>query len=80
MRMRVLLALALSCAAPAAAQDAIEAGAFSAEPSGTGLPRGWTPMTFKEIAAHTRYSLVTDAGVTVLKAESGPPVRGAADA
>ena len=71
---RALLVAALWCAGSyamqAAAQDVIEAGAFSAEPAGAAMPRGWTPMTFKEIAAHTRYSLVTDAGVTVLKAES----------
>jgi hypothetical protein len=34
------------------------------------LPGGWSPLTFDKIPRHTRYSVVEDAGRTVLKAWS----------
>ena len=52
------------------AQDTIEAGRFSALAANGALPAGWVPLTFCNVAAHTRYALVSDSGVTVLKAES----------
>ncbi len=56
---------------PAAAQDRIfEIGAFSANQPGQDIPKDWKPFLFKNITHHTRYSLVKDNGVTVVKAVS----------
>ena len=68
-----MLACSLVCslvAGGACAQDAIEAGRFSALAANGGVPSGWVPLTFRNVSAHTRYSLVSDGDVTVLKAES----------
>ncbi len=48
----------------------LQAGAFSSLSPGDVLPPGWEPMTFDKIERHTRYSLVSENGATVLKAES----------
>ena len=41
-------------------QEAIAVGAFSqVQPDGP-LPDGWTPLTFRRIDRHTRYTLVRD--------------------
>ncbi|HFD92561.1 MAG TPA: DUF3047 domain-containing protein [Gammaproteobacteria bacterium] len=45
-------------------------GRFSSLRPGSGLPPGWRPLTFPKISRHTRYLLVEDQGVTVVKAES----------
>lgn len=46
-------------------------GAFSAEAPGSTFPPGWTPLTFRGIARHTRYSLVADPTQgTVVEAEA----------
>ena len=58
------------------AQDVIEAGRFSAMQAGDGLPAGWQPLTFRGVAAHTRYSLVSEDGATVLKAQSDKSASG----
>ena len=58
------------------AQESLQAGNFSKFPAGGSLPSQWTPLTFRNVEAHTRYSLVTDAGVTVLKAESSKSASG----
>ena len=52
------------------AQDTVYAGQFSAANSTDPLPPDWKPITFEKIPSHTRYSLVNDAGTTVVKAES----------
>jgi hypothetical protein len=48
----------------------IEAGRFSVEPSNASLPSGWKPLTFKKIKSVSRYSLVREEGITVVKAEA----------
>ncbi len=48
----------------------IEAGRFSAESPNTTLPSNWKPLTFTKIKGMTRYSLVREGGVTVVKAEA----------
>ena len=60
----------------AIAQESIQAGNFSRFAAGGALPPLWTPLTFRNAEARTRYSLVTDAGVTVLKAESSRAASG----
>ena len=52
------------------AEAALEVGAFSTSSLGQGLPEGWTPLTFKKIPAQTRYEVVRDGNVTVIKAMS----------
>lgn len=58
------------------AQDVIEAGRFSAlKPAGV-IPSQWVPLTFRNIETLTRYTLVTESGSTVLKAESSKSASG----
>lgn len=45
-------------------------GRFSASPVGAVLPEGWKPLTFKKIPAQTKYEVITESGVTVVKALS----------
>lgn len=65
----VLIAALLPAILQGAEPDEIVVGAFSAMAPG-GPVDGWAPMTFKDIAAHTRYDLVSEAGQTVLQAQS----------
>ena len=59
----------------ALAQEAIEAGKFSAEKAGT-PPQGWKPLTFRNTEKHTTYVLTSEGGVTVLKAEANASASG----
>lgn len=54
----------------------IWAGRFSAEPEGEALPAGWKPLTFRSIERLTRYSLVRDGAVTVLRADADASASG----
>jgi len=45
-------------------------GHFSSLQPSTDVPPGWEPMTFKKIERHTRYDLISDGGVVVVKAVS----------
>lgn len=67
----LLIALGLLAFTTAyAVEDRVIAAAFSAARPGTALPPGWTTMAAANIKVHTRYTLVDDNGVTVLRAES----------
>ena len=66
---RLMVVLLLACCHGASAQDVIEAGKFSTQKPG-GLPQDWKPLTFRNIDKHSTYTLVTEGGVTVLKAEA----------
>ena len=48
----------------------LSVGDFSSEAVGEHLPAGWKEIRFNQIAAPTRYMLVSDDGIVVLKAES----------
>jgi hypothetical protein len=48
----------------------LEIGRFSAASEGAALPDGWKPLTFKKIPAQTKYEIINDGGVTVIKASS----------
>jgi hypothetical protein len=48
----------------------LEVGRFSAASEGAALPEGWKPLTFKKIPAQTKYEIINDGGVTVIKASS----------
>lgn len=69
--MQAVGALLLALAGPGAqAHGVYAAGRFSSLAPGTNLPAQWTALTFRNGAEPTRYSLVADQGVTVLKAEA----------
>jgi hypothetical protein len=73
----IVLALAGSVLPIAAhAQRVVEAGRFSQMVPGNNLPPGCEPLTFRSIETPTRYSLVTESGITVLKAESSKSASG----
>jgi hypothetical protein len=54
----------------------LEAGAFSKEEAGHGLPARWEPLHFKSINRHTRYRLVQTAGQVVVQAEADASASG----
>lgn len=67
----VLLAMTSVMAASAAfAVVEFTVADFSALNAGVALPAQWQPTNLPGIERHTRYSLVDDGGVTVLRAES----------
>lgn len=46
------------------------AAVFSATQPGATLPAGWKPLAASDSTPRTRYTLVNDAGITVMRAES----------
>jgi len=64
---RLLFAPSVSMADPSTVLDV---GKFSANLSGSALPEGWKPLTFKKIPKLTSYELVKDGGAVVVKATS----------
>lgn len=73
-RHRLELALALTAliaaGAALAVDDRVVAAAFSAMRPGNALPAGWAPAEVPNIKVRTRYNLVDDDGVTVIRADS----------
>jgi hypothetical protein len=55
---------------------AVEVGKFSAAAVGSPLPNGWKPLTFKKISAQTKYEIISDGGVAVVKAVSDASASG----
>ncbi|HSO07270.1 MAG TPA: DUF3047 domain-containing protein [Pelomicrobium sp.] len=51
-------------------------GNFSAAPAGAGHPTDWEPLTFDNIARHTDYRLVQNAGTTVVRAQAADSASG----
>ena len=72
----IFLVLAGWLVAPALAQDGapdlrdIAVGPFSRAVAGGALPEGWQPQRFARVDRETRYSLVEDDGVVVVRADS----------
>jgi hypothetical protein len=56
--------------------EIIDVGKFSNLRAGSDFPSAWKPLTFKEVKQHTRYSLVADNGVVVVKAASDSSASG----
>lgn len=54
------LAALLVAATATAAGDPLLVGAFSTSPPGGGLPPGWSPLVFRNVARHTAYTLEAD--------------------
>jgi hypothetical protein len=65
-----VLVLALAAGLPAGAAEPLVVGRFSAFAAGDGLPPGWEPVRFRNVARATDYRLVDDGGVVVMRAES----------
>ena len=70
-RLRLLLGVTTALlAVTAAADDApLVVGAFSRQAPG-GRPAGWKPLTFQNVARHTRYELVRDDAQVVVRADA----------
>lgn len=49
---------------------AVEVARFSCAAVGQSVPDGWKPLTFKKIPAQTKYEVINDGDVTVVKAVS----------
>jgi hypothetical protein len=79
-RVAVVLALVVvagtCCVAWAQQASMVEVGKFSAAAVGTALPNGWKPLTFAKIPAQTKYEIIIDGGVTVVKAVSDASASG----
>ncbi len=78
MKLRNIFAATMLLAATLvfAQSDSIIIGAFSAAKPGTALPENWQPLGVTSAKNLTRYILVDDAGVTVLRAESNAAASG----
>ncbi|MCX5721340.1 MAG: DUF3047 domain-containing protein [Nitrospirae bacterium] len=63
-------------AARAESPSVIEVGKFSSGTVGQALPEGWKPLTFKKIPKQTRYELVKDGEIVVVKATSDASASG----
>lgn len=67
---RVLLAAVLLLGAPPLAAEPVTAAAFSAARPDGPLPAGWVTRLLPGVPQPTRYTLVDDGGITVLRADS----------
>ena len=72
----LLLAVAITTGTALAVEDRIAAAVFSAQRAGEAVPAAWTLRDSPNIKAHTRYTLVDDNGVTVLRADSSAAAAG----
>lgn len=68
--MAALFLVGIAAAAWSAGKEVLLLGRLASPPAPEALPDGWKPLTFRNIAATTRYSVVPDAAGFVLKAES----------
>lgn len=68
----MLCAMVLAASLPSGAQTGavVEVAKFSRATAGQSVPDGWKPLTFKKIPARTKYEIVNDGDVTVVKASS----------
>lgn len=66
----MLVVAGLAGAPLAQSPGSTELSSFSSRRPGQAVPQPWAPLTFRNIAAHTAYTLVDDAGVTVLRADA----------
>ena len=64
--------MVLAASLPIGAQTgaAVEVAKFSRATVGQSIPDGWKPLTFKKIPVQTKYEVINDGDVTVVKASS----------
>jgi len=48
----------------------VHVGHFSSATEGAKLPEGWRPLTFKQVARQTQYTIVKEKGINVVRADS----------
>jgi len=65
-----IFVVGIAAAAWSAGEEVLLLGRLGSPPAPEALPQGWKPLTFRNIAATTRYSVVPDGAGFVLKAES----------
>jgi Protein of unknown function (DUF3047) len=72
------VAMTLTASLPSAAQTGttIEVATFSRATAGQSVQDGWKPLTFKKIPDQTKYEVVSDGNVTVVKATSNSSASG----
>ena len=68
--MAAIFVMGIAAAAWSAGEEVLLLGRLASPPAPEVLPQGWKPLTFRNIAATTRYSVVPDGAGFVLKAES----------
>ena len=67
----ILVFLVFTTPQSANAQEILHIGKFSkALPDKKNLPKHWEPMTFDKINRHTKYELIKENDITIIKAES----------
>jgi hypothetical protein len=71
-RRRLAVACAACCVAALAwaQSDTLIVGAFSALKAGAALPEDWKPLSVSSAKQATRYTLVDDGGITVMRAQA----------
>ncbi len=57
-------------ASQASGSDELMVGNFSMANPGVDIPAQWEPLNFEKIPRHSRYTLVYEKGITVIKADS----------
>ena len=74
-RLGILMAVLVPALGHGSEPDQLQVGRFSEMSAGAAVT-GWEPLTFSRIASHTRYTLVNEAGRTVLQAQSAASASG----
>lgn len=72
----IVMAFAGSLSAWAQTDAVVEVAKFSRATVGQSVPDGWKPLTFKKIPAQTKYEVINDGDVTVVKASSDASASG----
>jgi len=68
--MAAIFVVGIAAAAWGAGEEVLLLGQLTSPSAPEALPDGWKPLTFRNIAATTRYTIVPDGAGFVLKAES----------
>jgi Protein of unknown function (DUF3047) len=76
LRLFLMLAVGILADASIATEAVLEVGPFSQSHPGGTLPEGWHAQTFKKIDRHTKYELIKDGDLTVIKASADASASG----
>lgn len=76
LRRALLLTAVIAAGTAYAAENLLTVAAFSAARPGGALPAGWAPLEASNVKVRTRYTLVDDGGITVLRADSAADASG----
>ncbi len=66
------VSMVLAASLPTGAQTGavVEVAKFSRATVGQSVPDGWKPLIFKKVPAQTKYEIINDSGITVIRASS----------